>query len=373
MRILTALALLAAPLVALPLGEREQRGRLIFMTRQGEEQLANAGLLYGDAALDRYLQEITDRLYPESAGTLHVRAYRSSEFNAFAVATGSLYFNIGTLLRLDDEAQLAAVLGHEGGHVTRDHMYRGIQSAKANSTIARVLSVGLVAGIGIDPGIGALVGYSSMAGFSRALEREADRAGFERMTASGYDAQAGALVFERLDRELTVRKIRQGPYFFADHPSVEERIRNFQEFARTAPPATEHDRERFLQATQQARLDAFDMIWRRDDGVTLVFLLDSEQRLATLPPWCRFYLGEGYRLRNADGDGARAIAELERTTREAPDFAPSWNALGRLYLRRGAKEQALQAFQRYVALDPAGPQAGYARQYIARLQQELAP
>jgi len=365
--------LLCAALPALPLSEQEQRNRLIFMTRQSEVQLANEGLLYGDAALDRYLQEVTDRLYPEASGTLHVRAYRSSEFNAFAVATGSLYFNIGTFLRLDDEAQLASILGHEGGHVTKDHLYRGIQSAKANSALARVLSIGLVAGIGIDPGIGALVGYSSMAGFSRELEREADRAGFDRMTAAGYDGHAGATVFERLSRELEVRKIKQGPYFFADHPRVKERIVNFEEFARDAPAATDNGRERFLEATRQARLDALDMIWKRNDGVTLVFLLDTEHRLATLPAWCRFYLGEGYRLRNAAGDTELAIAQLEQTTREAPDFSASWNALGRLYLRQGAKDRALQVFQRYVDMDPQGRDAAYARQYIAQLQKEATP
>jgi predicted Zn-dependent protease len=174
-------------------------------------------------------------------------------------------------------------------------------------------------------------------------------------------------------RELKARKIDHGPYFFADHPRLEERIQNFSEFARDAPAPADNGRERFLEATRQARLDALDMIWKRDDGVTLVFLLDTEQRLATLPPWCRFYLGEGYRLRNEDGDAERAIAELERTTREAPEFAASWNALGRLYLRQGAKDKALQAFQRYVAMDPQGREAGYARQYIAQLQQELAP
>jgi len=372
-RAIAAVLLVCAAQAALPLSEKEQRNRLIFMTRQSEVQLANEGLLYGDAALDRYLQEVTDRLYPEAGGTLRVRAYRSSEFNAFAVATGSLYFNIGTFLRLDDESQLAAILGHEGGHVTKDHLYRGIQSAKANSALARVLSIGLVAGIGIDPGIGALVGYSSMAGFSRELEREADRAGFDRMTAAGYDGRAGAAVFERLSRELEVRKIKQGPYFFADHPRVKERVANFNEFARDAPTATDNGRERFLEATRQARLDALDLIWKRNDGVTLVFLLDAEQRLATLPPWCRFYLGDGYRLRNATGDPELAIAQLEQTTREAPEFSASWNALGRLYLRQGAKDKALQALQRYVDMDPQGRDAGYARQYIAQLQKEATP
>ena len=368
-----AALLLGAAVPALPISEREQRDRLLFMTRENEAQFAAAGLLYGDAALDAYLQGVIDRLYPEARDTLHVRAYRSSEFNAFAVATGSLYFNIGTFLRLDDESQLAAVLGHEGGHVVHDHMYRGIQSAKANLTLGRILSMGIVAGIGIDPGVGAMIGYSSMAGFSRDMEREADRAAYERMTAAGYDGHAGAAVFERMSRELTTRKIKQGPYFFADHPRIRERVEAFAELARNAPPATDNGRQRFLDATLKARLDALDLIWKRGDAATLIFLLDAEKRLETLPAWCRFYLAEGYRLRGSPGDPERAIAELEQTTRDAPDYSGSWNALGRLYLREGRKPEALQSFRHYLDMDPNGRDAGYARQYVAQLEKETPP
>ena len=162
-----------------------------------------------------------------------------------------------------------------------------------------------------------------MAGFSRELEREADRAGFDRMTAAGYDGHAGATVFERLSRELEVPRSSR-VLLFADHPRVKERVASFNEFARAAPTATDNGRERFLEATRQARLDALELIWKRNDGVTLVFLLDTEQRLATLPPWCRFYLGDGYRLRNAAGDSELAIAQLEQATREAAEFSASW-------------------------------------------------
>src|ERR1700733_13892657 len=78
--------------------EREQRARLLFVTREEEAHLEAQGLLYGDAALDAYLQSVMDRLYPERQGEYRVRALRNTEFNAFAVATGNLYVFTGALL-----------------------------------------------------------------------------------------------------------------------------------------------------------------------------------------------------------------------------------------------------------------------------------
>src|ERR1700737_1789400 len=123
--------------------EQEQRARILFATREEEANLEAQGLLYGDAALDAYLQSVMDRLYPERHGDYRVRALRDTEFNAFAVATGNVYVFTGALLRLRNEAELAAVLGHEGGHLVGDHMYRSIVESKSVARIGSALTLGL--------------------------------------------------------------------------------------------------------------------------------------------------------------------------------------------------------------------------------------
>ena len=221
---LMGMALLAWAVPGHAITEQEQRARLLFVTREEEAQLEAQGLLYGDAALDAYLQSVMDRLYPERHGEYRVRALRNTEFNAFAVATGDLYVYTGALLRLRNEAELAAVLGHEGGHLVGDHMYRGIVESKSVARIGSVLTLGLATTL---PGLGALVNNSTMAGFSRDFEREADHTGFQRLTAAGYEPKAAAPVFERMAREVTERKIKRAPYIFADHPKLLERAQNF--------------------------------------------------------------------------------------------------------------------------------------------------
>ncbi len=371
------------------LDEAEQRARIAFETQKFEQQIEHSADLFADPALDAYLQEVTDRLFPDLAGKLRVRTFRDPNFNAFAVATGGVYFHTGALLRLDDEAQLALVLGHEGTHVTADHVYRRIRSAKSTSKFT--LLAGMVAaGFGVPPQLAAIIGYSTMAGFSREHERESDRGGYDRMVGAGYDARGAAEGFARLERELRVRNVTQGPYFFASHPRVKERVETMAEFAGDAPPAGERHRERYLAATLAARMDAVDQLHRQGNGKTLVFLLEDEGLLATLPPEARYYLAEGYRLRAARArresgdrrseaeieaqraaDALRAVEEYERTLAETPDFAPTWQALALHHYRAGNKPRALELFRRYLELAPDPKQSGYARQYVESLSKEL--
>lgn len=355
------LAVLAST-ASIALDEVHQRARLLFEAKQGEDMMKDEGLFYGDPALDAYLQSIVDRLYPDMAGRFHVHAIRDTEFNAFAVASGSLFVHIGLLLRIDDEAELATVLGHEGGHVVGDHMYLQIRSAKA-----RLATGGFLAG-----GLGQLIAVSSLAGFSREHERDADRMGFERMVKAGYDPAAGKEIWTRVAKELEERKIKEPPYFFADHPKVLEREMNMAKFAQEVPAGGERAHDHYLEETARARLDALEAVWKRNDGKLLVALLATDNLMPTLPKYCRFYLGEGYRLRNSEGDLARAVDEYEQTLLDAPEFAPTWNALGRVRMRQGDKARALEAFQKYLELAPNAPDAGYTRQYVERLHKETS-
>ena len=386
---LVLLALQAGPAHAI--SEQEQRARIEFETKKGEYQIEHGDLLFKDPELNAYLQEVTDRLFPDMKGKLHVRAIRDPNFNAFAVATGGVYFNTGTLLRLDDESQLASVLGHEGTHYTADHMYQSIHAAKSASVVTLFAEL-TAAGFGVPPDLVGLVGYSSIMGFSRAYEREADRGGFDRMSQAGYDSRGGALAFERLDRELTARYVSQGPYFFASHPNVKERVANLVEFGGESPAEGEKNADRYLAVTLRARLDALAQIHRSGDGRTLVFLLEDETLLKSLPPEARYYLAEGFRLRaekakragkdkrsaqeieaQRTSDAARAVQEYELTLEQAPQFAPTYEALAMHHYRNGDKNRALELFQRYVELDPDQKQTGYARQYIEMLGKELTP
>jgi len=208
----------------------------------------------------------------------------------------------------------------------------------------------------------------------------------------GYDARAGAEAFARLERELTARHVGQGPYFFASHPAVKDRVETLTEFGGESPPPGERYVERYREVTLRARMNALEQIHRAGNGKVLVFLLEDEKLLGTLPPQGRFYLAEGFRLRAEKAkkdskdrrspaeieaqralDAARSIEEYERAAIEAPDFGPTWQALALHHYRNGDKPRALALFRRYVELVPDPKQSGYARQYIEALSKELEP
>ena len=82
---LAVLALLAGiPEVGSPLDRDEQWKRIEFEVRELEREIEARGALYGDPAVDAYLQSVLERLFPENQGRLRVRAFRDSEFNVKA-------------------------------------------------------------------------------------------------------------------------------------------------------------------------------------------------------------------------------------------------------------------------------------------------
>ena len=350
------------------ISEQQQRERILFETREQEAHLTSLGLLYGNAGLDAYLQSVMDRLYPERHGEYRVRAFRDTEFNAFAVATGNIYVNTGALLRLRNEAELAAVMGHEGGHLVDDHMYRGIVAAKSVARIGSAFTLGLTTTL---PGLGSLVNYSTMAGFSRDFEREADHTGFERLTAAGYDPKAAAPVFERIAHEVSERRLKQPPYVFADHPKLLDRAHTFAALA-DGSHGGELRADEFIAATQEARIMALEEIHEHKDGAELIAVLADEGVAAQFAPAGEYLLGEGYRFRATDGDEALALERYTRSIERYPDFAPAYGARGRLHARRGERDRAIADLEHFVALAPTARETPFARQTIDRLKREIA-
>lgn len=362
-----AALLLALPGVATALDEAAQRERIAYGTRQMEEMLVAEGKLLGDPTLDAYLQAVLVRLFPADHQRLRVRVIRDAEFNAFAVGSGNIYFNTGTLLRLQDEAQLSAILAHEGGHVLRDHSYRSWTNTKGGAAVGAVLGLGLGAA-GITPALGQLMAVSSIMGYSRDLEREADATSMERLQAAGYDTAAGAEVFARMARELKARKTPPGAYMFASHPKLEDREQTMRELAGTSAGKGERNPTPYLQATAAVRWLALEQLHGRNEGMALIQVLEVEKLQETLPPAACFYLAEGYRLRREPGDEEKLPRLYEECAARAPDFALTHYALGRQRLKAGDRAGAAAAYSRYLELAPQGREAGFVRAALQRLQ-----
>jgi len=152
-----------------------------------------------------------------------IKVIDSDEVNAFALPGGFFYVNKGLILAADNEAELAGVMAHEIAHVCARH-------AMENERKMQVLDYGLLAGMILGGGIignvlyngGGLIEGMAFLKFSRGAEEEADKLGIQYMWAAGYDPNAMATMFEKLEAK---NKKKPGTIskLFATHPAPPER------------------------------------------------------------------------------------------------------------------------------------------------------
>jgi len=146
----------------------------------------------------------------------------SSVINAFAVPGGYVYFTRGILAVLNSEAELAAVMGHEIGHIAARHsaqQYSKAQLAQLGLGVGSIFVNSPIVTSLTQLGVGML-----FLRFSRDNEREADDLGVEYSSKAGYDATQMATFFETLEG-MNPGSDRSGlPDWFSTHPSPENRI-----------------------------------------------------------------------------------------------------------------------------------------------------
>jgi predicted Zn-dependent protease len=350
------------------IGEEERR--LWDESEEFDRLLALGGLVDPDPEATAYLQRVLDGLFPEFDGHLRVRIFVSPVLNAFCLPNGSIYVNRGLLARFDNEAQLAAVLAHEGGHFTHRHSARQQDLTK---TLALVQLATALLGLPY-PWARDLLLRSSMFGYGRSLETEADNVSHARLRRAGYDEREGIRVFEHLAAELKASDIKE-PYFFSTHPRLAERVENFKRLAGEAPPAGRLEREAYLQRFAGLRLGIFEADLALHRPGSVLAALEEGRRIGDYPPQAHYYLGEAWRLRGKEGDAEKAEAAYRESLAKAPEFALAHYGLGLLAYKRGQWQAAQEGFAGFLASEAAAgrpTQAAFAREYLEAAQRRLA-
>lgn len=337
--------------------------RLWLAADQFDQNLELGGYLYKDPAIQAYMQAILDKLYPQYKGVMRVRVNNAPSLNAFALPNGSIYINTGMLARLENEAQVATVLAHEGAHFIMRHGWQ--QNRNTKTTAAVSLSLGLLTGV---PALSQLAAVSSIYGFSRELEREADAIGFARLKAAGYDVEESYATFEYLLEEVKALDIDE-PFFFSSHPRLTERIESFKalsaESAGEGGYTGEADYKRVAALLKIETLRAYLAMGRYQ---SVFIMLDEAKELATYPAYAPFFLGEAYRLRDQDGDKPLAEAAYLKAIERSPQFADAHRALGIYYMKENEAVKARAYFDTYLHLAPEAADRAYIEQYRKSLE-----
>jgi predicted Zn-dependent protease len=224
--------------------------------------------------------------------------------NAFASPGGYVYITRQLMALMNDEAELAFVLGHETGHIAGRHSEQREAATRRNS-IGGIL--GAILGSVVGGGFGSLLGQyaqqrSQLATlqFSREQEYQADTLGIRYLTAAGYDPLASSTMLAALGRSSALEARVQGnsnrstPEWAQTHPLNENRTRQAAQLAqRTGRAGTGmRNRDAFL-----AQLDGVVVDDDPEQGII-------DGRTFTHPDLrLQFSVPAGYQMQN----GARAV------------------------------------------------------------------
>ncbi len=213
-------------------------------------QLRNYGYTLEDPLVGGWLQSLGARLgaasdQPRQPYTLFL--LRERQINAFATLGGYIGVNSGLVLAADSEDEVAAVLAHEISHVTQSHVLRAVERAQRDSVPILLAMLGAIAlsqaSNSTSGDNAAMAAVASAQGllvqrqidYTRSNESEADRIGIRTLSRAGYDPEAMADFFEKLQ---SVVRTNQGgerertPDYLQTHPVTTLRISEARERAR---------------------------------------------------------------------------------------------------------------------------------------------
>jgi predicted Zn-dependent protease len=231
----------------------KQYSPLQFSTDYGEVQ---------DSQLNRYVSQIGNKM----AATSHrshmpysFRVVNATYVNAYAFPGGSIAATRGIMLSLDNEAELAALLGHELGHVNARHAAE--QMSKGQLTQAFVGGVSVLAGTqsaalgDLSSQLGQIGAGALLASYSRDNEREADALGMQYMVGAGYGSEGFIGLMEMLS-SMSKHKSTTVDLLFATHPMSQERYDTAVQAANTKYQSALKGplyRERYMDQTARLR------------------------------------------------------------------------------------------------------------------------
>ena len=173
----------------------------------------------------RYIQRLGAELASHAPGErwpYNFHVINQKEINAFALPGGPVYVNLGTIQAADNEAELAGVMAHEISHVVQRHGTRAASKQMAAQLPLAILggvmgrgALAQMAQLGLSFGVG-----SYFLKNSRQAEKEADLLGTDIMYDTGFNPQAMAQFFEKIQSQGGAR----APQFLSDHPDPGNRV-----------------------------------------------------------------------------------------------------------------------------------------------------
>ena len=343
----------ASPAVYTP-QDKDERGLWMQMD-EAERGLKASALVIRDPELNAYVRGVLCKTVgADRCANVRLYIMRTPHFNASMALNGVMQVYSGLLLRTQNEAQLAAVLGHEYAHFENRHslkMFRDIKAKSNSATWLAFTGIGLLASFGLT---------ASLYAYSRDMEREADSGGLKFMAAAGYDTREAANVWEQLRAEMdataSARNVKskkdKDRGLFGTHPPTAERVAALKEQAIAEPGvAGATGADAFRVAMGRWWPDFAEDQFKPNDFGASDYLLQA-MAAQGWSPWLLYARGELYRRRAIGGDLVEALSFYDQGIASGGDLPQLWRGRGLANLKLGNEAAGKADLKEYMRRAP---------------------
>lgn len=348
---------------------------------ESERRLAASPLVIRDEKLTGYLKEVLCRAVGDDrCRAARIYVMREPTFNATMSFNGTMRVFSGLLLRMRNEAELAAVLGHEFGHFERRH---GLNRFKAARSGTDILAWGALLA-SMSPSYDTRRTYQSLEisvygnlyRYNRDHEREADLLGLGYLNKSSLAPQAASQVWENLMGEIEASAVARGLKkpkfnaiaFTASHPPQGERAAYLSALASPDGSTRDYGAQRYREALA-AWLPVFldDQIKLNDFGGSEYIIANLAEDGWTANLW--HARGELYRTRGNQRDLVHAAQFYSNAIALDESLTAAHRGLGLSLFKTGERTRGQAALARYLEL---APDADDAKMIQMMLPQEIS-
>lgn len=342
-------------------------GGLWSMMDREETRLRRSPLAIRDADLTKYLQDMVCQITQTHCPDIRVHVVRTPWFNASMAPNGMMQIWSGLLLRVENEAQLAAVLGHELAHYLEKHSIEQLRDLKNRAAFAQFIGMfGIVGAIGQ---LGVLAGAFA---FSREHETRADRLGMKLLQQAGWSGEEAPKVWGNLLEEVKIvggDDVGKRSPLFATHPAIELRR---TELLKLITPGGQSKPAPLAKILEKHRLNWIQDEIRRGQFEESMVLFGRMIKADPQDALALYGRGESYRLRAGKDDADKALSDLQTATTNdvasKKTVPEAWRSLGLVHQQRKDTAPAVQAFEKYLALAPEAADANLIKHYLTELK-----
>lgn len=378
-------------------GQFKDEQKLIHRSEQLESELRTRGLVLEDEAVNSYVQRVGQSLVPaQVTGPLKFRFHvlRDPFVNAFALPNGAIYLNVGLLVRLTNEAQLAHILGHEISHVVQRHGLKGLRNRKATMISAHILDLTLLGtSLAYLPALGVLAGHSQRA------ETESDRLALDLMLSADYSLRGTEELFKLL-QEVNQRESFLGSVYSShpDNADRAEKTRNWLTEGKFNLSQGKINEAEYRMVRERVALENLRLKLNLNQYALTLKAVERDLALSPSSPWFYYYRGEAYRLMAENPEGTareeawindkrfskdrveqlkkqqgehrtKANEAFRLSLEKDPSFYHAHRGMGLLALAEGKNETARQELNLYLKQGREISDRGYINIILGRIKQ----